>query len=314
MTKTFTSRLPSPTLLGGLAALLCAVPAFAANVVYVSATGNNAAACDTVAAPCLTLQAAHNKVDVGGEVVILGAGSYGPLTITKSISIVNDGVGVADIQQPAAGANAITINAANGVVHLRGLSLDGAGSAANGVGLVNGSSLTMINCVARRFTNAGAYIRPSSGVTNFAIVDSIVSDNAKGVLVAPLASGQVRGVLSNVQATSNTQYGVSATGQGNVTVVGGVYSKNGSNTSTAGIYAATGASIMARDTVASNNNGAGFFANGAGAVLRAAHSVASGNGFGFRAANGGLGETYGDNNLRGNTLALTAGVATVASQ
>lgn len=298
----------------GAAILLAAAPAFAVDIVYVSGKGNNANSCATVAAPCLTLQAAHNKVAAGGEIVVLDSASYGPLSITKSISVVNDGAGVADIRQATAGANAITINAPSGVVHLRGLSLDGAGAGANGVLAASVSSLTMINCAARRFTSGGVYVRPSSGVTNVAIIDSIMSDNARGVNLAPLSTGQIQAIMTNMQATGNSQYGLAAAGQSKATVVGGAFSKNGSSVGGAGVYALTGASIMARDTVASNNNASGFFAFGAGAMIRAAHSVASGNATGFRAASGGAGETYGDNNLRGNTTALTAGVTTVSAQ
>lgn len=65
---------------------LCATPALAAsNVVYVSGSGNDSNACDTVSAPCRTFQAAHGKANAGGEIVVLDSASYGPVTITKSI-------------------------------------------------------------------------------------------------------------------------------------------------------------------------------------------------------------------------------------
>jgi hypothetical protein len=50
---------------------------------------------------------------------VLDPPGYGTVTITKAISIVNDGVGVAAIGTSS--GNAITINAgANDSVHLRG--------------------------------------------------------------------------------------------------------------------------------------------------------------------------------------------------
>lgn len=292
---------------GAPALALFASPVLAANVVYVSATGSNANACDTVAAPCLTLQAAHNRVTSGGEIIVLSAGSYGPISITKPVTIANDGVGVADVSTSA--GQAIKINVA-GAVHLRGLSLDGGGSAPNGVSVVAASGVTLINCVARRFTGSGVSVTPASGETDVAIVDSSLSDNGRGVNVAPTGTGSVKGTLSNVQAAGNSQYGVAATGPTSMlTVVGGVYSKNGTV-----LYALNGAKIFARDLVASNNTSYGLFAYGAGAIVRATHMVASGNVSGLRATGGGLGETFGNNNLRGNTNALFGNIATVAPQ
>ena len=54
----------------------------------VSAAGNDANTCDCTQ-PCRTFQRAHNQTLSDGEVTMLDPGSYGPLTITKSISIVN---------------------------------------------------------------------------------------------------------------------------------------------------------------------------------------------------------------------------------
>src|SRR5262245_54941787 len=47
------------------------------------------------AAPCRTFQTAHNSTLASGEITVLDPGSYGAVTISKSISIINDGVGEA---------------------------------------------------------------------------------------------------------------------------------------------------------------------------------------------------------------------------
>jgi hypothetical protein len=60
---------------------------------YVSAaSGNDANDCNRLT-PCRTFQAAHNATLANGEITVLDPGGYGAVTITKSISIVNDGVG-----------------------------------------------------------------------------------------------------------------------------------------------------------------------------------------------------------------------------
>jgi hypothetical protein len=47
--------------------------------------------------PCRTFQRAHDQTIDQGQITVLDAGGYGRLTITKSISIVNDQVGAASI-------------------------------------------------------------------------------------------------------------------------------------------------------------------------------------------------------------------------
>jgi hypothetical protein len=63
---------------------------------HVSSFGNDANNCDRLT-PCRTFQTAHNKTLEEGEITILDPGGYGAITITKSISIINDGVGEAGV-------------------------------------------------------------------------------------------------------------------------------------------------------------------------------------------------------------------------
>src|SRR5471032_1756282 len=97
----------------------------AATRVWVSGHGVDTAGCGAPTAPCRSLQYAHDHaVGAGGEIDILDPAGYGAITITKAISIVNDGVGTAGVQ--ATSGTAITINAAAGDdIYLRGLNVDG---------------------------------------------------------------------------------------------------------------------------------------------------------------------------------------------
>jgi hypothetical protein len=93
----------------------------------VSGLGSDSNPC-TRTQPCLTFQAAHDKTAPGGKIDVLDPGGYSAVTITKAISIINDGVGIAGIRT-LSGATAITINAgANDQITLRGLTIDGARS------------------------------------------------------------------------------------------------------------------------------------------------------------------------------------------
>src|SRR5215468_12384489 len=77
---------------------------------YVSAaSGNDANDCNRLT-PCRTFQAAHDKTSSMGEITVLDPGGYGAVTITKSVSIINDGVGEAGVLV-SGGANGITIAA-----------------------------------------------------------------------------------------------------------------------------------------------------------------------------------------------------------
>jgi hypothetical protein len=75
--------------------------------------------------------------------------------------------------------------------------------------------------------------------------------------------------------------------------------------------ATTGAlNVTIADSEAANNNTAGVVAADANAILRVAHSVVTGNFTGVNAIRGGILNSYGDNDIDGNTNDNT-GVLTV---
>src|SRR5450631_2550441 len=115
-----------------------AAPAQAlSNRAWVSGHGTDVAGCGSPASPCRTFQYVHdNIIAPGGEIDVLDPAGYGPVTIAKALSIVNDGAGTAGLQP---GGNfvsgVITINAGwNDAITLRGLTIDGFGfSSGSGV-------------------------------------------------------------------------------------------------------------------------------------------------------------------------------------
>ncbi|MDQ6701828.1 MAG: hypothetical protein M3Z96_01335 [Pseudomonadota bacterium] len=226
------------------------------------------------------------------------------MTITKAISIVNDGVGTAGIL--ASSGNAITINAGAGdSVHLRGLTIAGFGSATNGILFNTGGNLAIENCVVRNFVNAGINIVTSTS-SSFSVSNTIAYNkpgSGDGISVRPGGSAVVKGVLSKVTANNNDE-GIDVDGSFaaslNVTIVDSEASNN-SGTGVFAVGAASGAgatAVLLRNVVASYN-GTGLFANIA-ATLRVAHSVVTGNVAGV-AASGGTIFSYGDNDIDGNT-------------
>src|SRR5215470_6858443 len=120
MIKSVTRSAVPLSILAALAQLYGA-PAGAASRVWVSHLGSDGNPC-TAASPCATFQHAHDVVAAAGEIGVIDAGDYGLVTITKSVSITNDGAGEAGILNTGSLAAAVTINAAGGdVVSLRGL-------------------------------------------------------------------------------------------------------------------------------------------------------------------------------------------------
>jgi hypothetical protein len=90
---------------------------------WVSGVGDDASPCSRTA-PCKTFAGAISKTAAGGEISVLDPGGYGAVTITKAISITNDGAGEAGIL--AGGTNGITVNAGSlDVVRILGLVIDG---------------------------------------------------------------------------------------------------------------------------------------------------------------------------------------------
>jgi hypothetical protein len=301
-----------PTVAGALLALgLSAAPAQAgSNRTWVSGKGTDSGACALVT-PCRTFAFALTQTAAGGEIDVLDPAGYGAVTITKAISIVNDGVGVAAVQ--ASSGNAITINAgANDSVYLRGLTISGLGSGSSGIRFDAGGNLTIENCVVRNFANAGINIVPSTS-SSFSVFNTIANNSVNdGILVKPTGSAVVSGVLSKV-ITNNNGIGIRVNGSVttapslNVTIVDSVASNNnGSGVEVAASGPA--AAVMLRNVVASNN------ATGLAAgpnVLRVAHSEVTGNGTGL---SGGKIFSYGDNDIDGNTNNNLGVLTTISAQ
>jgi hypothetical protein len=228
------------TLVAGAAAMtlfFAGSPAWASNRVWVSGHGVDQAGCGSPAAPCRSLQYAHDAVAGGGEIDVLDPAGYGALTITKSVSIVNDGVGTAGVQ--ASSGNAITINAGPGdTVYLRGLTIDGlAHSGVYGISFNSGAEFALANCVVRDFSFDGVYLGPATGTANVTISDTTIADNYEiGIELTPatgtatvvatidhtairdntwglvvngeLTSGLIKATMSNSTANNNSQDGV----------------------------------------------------------------------------------------------------------
>jgi len=261
--------------------------------VWVSGHGTDSAGCGGPTSPCRTLQYAHdNIVLANGEIDILDPAGYGAVTIGKALSIVNDGVGTAGVQQANAALAGITINAgASDAIYLRGLNIDGLGTGEYGILSISGGSLAATNCVVRHF-QFGIIIAPTSGATVFSLSNTNVSDNAgAGILVYPTGSGSTKG-----------------------TIIGGDVGRNGENGIEVHGNAAAGTAsfVSVSDANVSNNGSTGVLAM-ADATLGITRTTATGNDLGLVVGSPATVYTYGDNRISGNASANVVGNLTSVS-
>jgi hypothetical protein len=321
------TRLALPLTVAALAVGLAAAPAQADQArTFVSAasgddgggppgSGTNTECLRT--SPCKTFGQAAAHTLANGEITVLDPGSYGAVTITQNISIVNDGVGEAGILV-SGGNTGITINAPGAAVTLRGLTIKGIGfGGGDGILFLAGKALNVENCSIRNLglCNGGgcggngiAFVPNTTA--NLTVTNTTITDNeADGIAVIPQGSATATGFISGVGLHGNgfaglVLSGVQTTGTIRVTVKDSQASNNSSpihNGGGGGFLSGPNATLILIRSVAANHGAAtGVAAEFAGGVLRISQSVVMANAFGWIAAVGGVISTYGDNTMFDN--------------
>jgi len=304
-------------------ALLHATPAQALLArTWVSGVGDDANNCQ-LTTPCKTFAGALSKTDTGGEIACLGAGGFGGVTISKSVSIIcklgTDGVAVS-------GGNAITVNTpANSVVILQGLDIDGLGTAAIGINFTGAGALYVEDCLIRGFNSAasgagvGIEFAPT-GVGALFVSDSHTlnngtGSNGAGIEVRPGTGGSATVVLNRAESNNNVT-GFKADGSATsvspaikASIVYSGFSRNGFS-GIAATTAATGGSVvnvMVNFSLSATNGTNGVSAEAPNAVVEVGSSTISGNTTGIRGVTGGVVSSYA-NTVFGNITGIT-GVA-----
>ena len=178
------AKIPSSPPIAGALFLLClaTVPAEAiADHTYVSGKGTDTGGCTSPAIACRTFAYAITQTSASGIIIVIDPADYAPVTITKAISIVADGGGPAGIFGGT--GNAITINAgASDIVNLRGLTLDGEGTAGSGIVLNSAGFLTITDCFVRDFQNPGILLSNTNNTGtgwNASILNSVMNNNGR---------------------------------------------------------------------------------------------------------------------------------------
>jgi len=278
---------------------------------FVSASlGSDANPC-TRQSPCLTFAAALAQTSVGGEIDALDPGDFGPVTITKAITIFGNAAGGAGMTTTP-GTSGIVISAgASDVMHLGGLTFDGVNaSGTSGVVFTSGARLFIENCVMQGFTTSGITFSPSAGsatTTKLVVEDTTILNNTTGFLIQPTGGIAANVTLRWLHINNNTGEGLRVDGTGgsgaiNATLADSTVSFNASN----GIDAVSGpgnATVDILRVVAAANGSAGIASNqssGGSASVTVGSSVIYGNNVALEALGGARLLTYSNNQVTGN--------------
>ncbi len=301
---------------------------------YLASAGLDSNPC-TLAAPCRLLPAALAAVAAGGEVWMLDSANYnsGPVAITRSVTILAVPGALGSVV--ATNGNAIVIATAGIEVALRNLvivPLPGAGGT-NGIYMTAGDSLTVENCVIANLPQSGIDVSTPAVVR---ITDTILRDSvANGVLI----QGGARATITRTRISGmgvDTGIGVYGTAAGAMTTADiadstldghglavfafslnatapvrvslrGIRLVRNSSGATAISNAGAAVALSVSDSVVSNNSQTGIRTGTANTRAWVSGNTVSDNGTGFSNA-GGIFESAGNNALRNNATADTAGV------
>lgn len=179
---------------------------------WVSGVGDDANPCSRTA-PCKTFAGAISKTAIGGEISVLDPGSFGAVTITKSITLDGDGTLAAVL---ASGTNGIIINGAGALVTIRNLSLIGVGTPGlTGISLLNGAAVVIDHVSISGFQNG-----VMTTVGNATVINSTITQNTAFGIRAK--AGSIISVENSLFA--NNQVAVQSDTGGTVNLVNnGVY-------------------------------------------------------------------------------------------
>ena len=144
---------------------------------WVSGVGDDANPC-TRTAPCKTFAGAFAKTNAGGEIDAIDAGGFGPLTITKAITIDGGGGTVAGVLPNGVPGFNISAGATDTVI-LRNISINGnfVGTGVAGIKFNSGAALHIENCVIFNNSGNGIEFTPTVGGSNLFVVNTTLREN-----------------------------------------------------------------------------------------------------------------------------------------
>ncbi len=260
---------------------------------YLSAgSGSDAGQC-TLVSPCRNLTYALTQTQAGGVITLIDSGEFAPASILKAITI-QAAPGVKAVINTASG-NALTVAAAvTDFVLLRGLTLEGQGSANFGIQSTAAGGVQIDNCLVRNFAGTGISLAGNAGKHS---ISNTTVQNCNNGIVASVTTATFTtafALINNcrVEKMATTGISISANNSGNKTLA------------------------VIRNTVVLQCSFIGFTANGnagAEAEMMLENSVASNNGTGIQSTS--TAKTRVSNCvITGNTLALSGASGTLRTR
>jgi hypothetical protein len=279
--------------------LACLARSFAASdIVYVTYNGSDANACSRTS-PCKTITHALTAVNAGGQVSIVGSGTYDNFTVTKAVTVNAEAGVVATLDVPANG-NGVTISAgATDRVVIRGLNINGKGSGL-GITVNSAGEVSVENCVSRNFFHALNFV--PSAAASLTVKGGIYEATDTSIFICCAAGGTAaNAVIDRVTVKDGGYAGINVDGT-LVTVTNSSLSGPSSGAST-GVFAIHGKAVIENDVISNYTYGVDVTST---AYLSA--NTISGNSYGVIA--GGSAFTRGDNTIEGNSSANVSGTMT----
>ena len=181
---------------------------------WVSGVGDDVNPCSRTAA-CKTFAGAISKTATGGEINVIDPGGFGAVTITKSITIDGNGSAASIL---ASAVNGIIINAPDGIVTIRHLSINGIGNGISGIKIVDAKKVQIEDCYIANFSQKGIEINTSSACA--VMINNVTIHNTDDAVSIMNASGNTSIDGCRFQTVKN---GINATG-GPVAVTNSVLS------------------------------------------------------------------------------------------
>ncbi len=281
---------------------------------WVSGVGDDVNPCSRTA-PCKTFAGAISKTATCGEIRVLDPGSFGTITITKSITI--DGTGTLATILNSGGISGVTINLTNAAetggcftVILRNISINGSSTTligSNGIRDVSTVAHSVhVEQVGIQHQQRGVSIATNAANTKFFMKDvDIRHTTVHGIDVAPTAGQQVRLNLHDVRSRQSAGDGLRLANNVQGTVNSSQFEGNNNGVN----VVATSVTMMLRDSVLSNNAASGLV-NGSTATTLLDGMTINGNGTGILNNTGGFLFGYGNNAVGFNGTDVNGGAIT----
>lgn len=268
---------------------------------WVSGSGNDANPC-TYVAPCKTFAGAIAKTSVGGEIDAMDRGEFGPVTITKAITIDGGNQGLSIM---AVNTNGIVVAAQpDDVVILRNLKINGVRGSdkggINGIRFISGADLNVENCVIFGFNNNGVDIALGTA-SSVHIINTIIKNVGGAGVSATSTTSAVTVGIDNSQIMV-TNIGVHAGDKSRVDINRSFIEH--ATTNGVQVDATAGDSIATVDHSDISYNGTGVNVTGGAFVVLADNKVFD-NGTAV-SATGGTCNSYGTNSFRNPDVAARA--------